>query len=78
MGAAVLAGFALVVPTVEVSASLADLLRACVMALRVQYATPGGAAAGANGAVLALAVLARAAWCLAAALLGALRGRAQH
>ncbi|MFC5034397.1 M56 family metallopeptidase [Streptomyces sp. DSM 41987] len=75
---AVLAGLALVVPTVQVSADLANLFRACVMALRDQYATPGGAAAAAVGAVLALAVLARAAWCVAASLAGALRSRARH
>ena len=49
LGAVVLAGFALAVPTIPVSAGLADLLRACVMALRAQYATPGGAAAAATG-----------------------------
>lgn len=78
LAAVTLAGIALVVPTLRISADLADLLRACVMALRAQYATPGGAAAGASGAVLALAVLARAVWCLGAALAGAIRGRARH
>jgi Zn-dependent protease with chaperone function len=71
-----LAGFALTVPTVRVSADLADLLQACILALRVQYATP--AAASAVGAVLALAVLARASWCVAASLGGALRSRSRH
>ncbi|WP_198358711.1 M56 family metallopeptidase [Streptomyces fildesensis] len=75
---AALIGFALVVPTVQVSADLANLFRACVMALRDQYATPGGAAAAAVGAVLALAVLARAAWCVTVSLAGALHGRARH
>lgn len=62
--AAVLAGLALTVPTVRVSADLAELLQACVMALAAQYASPGGAAAGAAGAVLALAVLGRTTWCV--------------
>lgn len=38
--AAVLAGLALTVPTVRVSADLAELLQACVMALAAQYASP--------------------------------------
>lgn len=78
VGAVVLAGLALAVPTVPVAAGLADLLRACVMALRAQYASPGGAAAGATGAVLALAVLGRCGYCVLAALRGAAHGRAQH
>lgn len=73
-----LAGLALVMPTVRVSADLADLLRACVMALRAQYATPGGAAAGATGAVLGLAVLARAGYCVAATVVAAVRSRSHH
>ncbi|MFJ3620649.1 M56 family metallopeptidase [Streptomyces iakyrus] len=76
--AAVLAGSALTVPTVRVSADLAELLQACVMALTAQYASPGGAAAGAAGAVLALAVLGRVAWCAAAALLRIRRERREH
>ena len=75
---AVLAGLALTVPTVRVSADLAQLLQACVMALTAQYASPGGAAAGAAGAVLALAVLGRVAWCAGAALLRIRRERMEH
>ena len=78
VGAVVLAGFALTLPTVRISAGLADLLRTCVMALRAQYATPGGAAAGATGAVLALAVLVRCGYCVLASLSGAARGRSRH
>jgi Zn-dependent protease with chaperone function len=76
--AAVLAGLALTVPTVRVSADLAQLLQACVMALTAQYASPGGAAAGAAGAVLALAVLGRLAWCTGAALLRIHGERREH
>ena len=75
LAAVALAGLALVMPTVRVSADLANLLQACVMALRAQYATPGGAAAGATGAVLALAVLGRAGYCLIATVTVAVRGR---
>jgi hypothetical protein len=75
---AVLAGLALTVPTVRVSADLAQLLQACVMALTAQYASPGGAAAGAAGAVLALAVVGRVAWCAGVALLRIRRERMHH
>jgi Zn-dependent protease with chaperone function len=77
--ASVLAGgLALTVPTVRVSASLASLLASCVMALRSHYAHPGGAALTGAAAVLALAVLARVAWCTARALAGAARARRRH
>ncbi|OXY92411.1 M56 family metallopeptidase [Streptomyces diastatochromogenes] len=78
LASAVMAGLALTVPTVRVSADLAQLLQACVMALTAQYASPGGAAAGAAGAVLALAVLGRAAWCAGAAVLRIRRERQEH
>ncbi|MBO1269677.1 M56 family metallopeptidase [Arthrobacter cavernae] len=73
-----LAGLALTFPTVSVSGDLAELLRACVMAIREQYASPGGAAAGATGAVLSLAVLGRTVWCIGAGLAGMTRERARH
>ena len=71
-------GLALMVPTVRVSADLSALLAACVMALRAQYAHPGGAALTGAGAVLALAVLARITWCTARALAQAARARRNH
>ncbi|GHE39162.1 M56 family metallopeptidase [Streptomyces lavendulocolor] len=73
-----LAGLALAVPTVPVSGNLADMLHACVMALRAQYAAPGGALVAATGTVLALAVAGRVGWCLAAALWRARRERRRH
>ena len=77
--ASVLAGgLALMVPTVRVSADLAGLLAACVMALRAQYAHPGGAALTGAGAVLALAVITRITWCTARALAQAARVRRRH
>ena len=77
--ASVLAGgLALIVPTVRVSADLSRLLAACVMALRSQYAHPGGAALTGAGAVLALAVLARVGWCTARALGQAATARRRH
>src|SRR5260370_41420217 len=60
--ASVLAGgLALMVPTVRVSAGLAGLLAACVIALRAQYAHPGGGALTRAGNALPLAVAAPAA-----------------
>jgi Zn-dependent protease with chaperone function len=77
--ASVLAGgLALMVPTVRVSADLSRLLASCVMALRAQYAHPGGAAMTGAGAVLALAVLARVSWCTVRALARAARARRRH
>lgn len=73
-----MAGLALIVPTMQVSGDLAALLRACVMALREQYASPGGAAAGATGAVLAVAIIGRCLWCLGAAVRRMVRERARH
>jgi len=71
-------GLALLVPTVRVSANLSRLLASCVMALRAQYAHPGGAALTGAGAVLALTVLARVGWCTAWALGHAAGARRRH
>lgn len=73
-----LAGLAVAVPTMSVTGGLADMLHACVLALRAQYAAPGGAVLGATGAVLALMCLGRVAWCLAASLTRARRDRSRH
>lgn len=73
-----MAGLALTVPTVPVSGNLAEWLHSCVMALREQYATPGGAAAGATGAVLALSVIGRTGWLLCAGASRTARERAGH
>jgi len=61
-----LAGTALALPTLPVTADLADLLRACALALKAHYSTPGGAAVAAAGAVLAAGVALRIGYCLAA------------
>lgn len=73
-----MAGAAVTIPLPQVSGDIAALLRACVMALREQYASPGGAAVGATGAVLAIAVVVRALWCIAAGTLRMVRERARH
>lgn len=64
-GSVVLAGFALAIPADAVSGGLADLLHACAMALRAQYATPGGATVAVAGPLAAFGVLARVGFCLA-------------
>lgn len=78
LASVVMAGAAVTIPLPEVSGDLAAVLRACVMALREQYASPGGAAVGATGAVLALAVIGRTSWCVAAGTLRMVRERARH
>ncbi|MDO3395636.1 MULTISPECIES: M56 family metallopeptidase [Nocardioides] len=66
VAAVVLTGAALALPAVPLTNDLAALLSACGAALRAQYETPGGAAASATGAVLAVSVLGRVIYCLAA------------
>lgn len=78
VAAVALAGVALLIPTASVSGGLAELLRACAMALSAQYSSPGGAAAAATGAILMTAVLGRLAWCLTAVLTDARRRRSRH
>ncbi|MFW6691468.1 M56 family metallopeptidase [Streptomyces sp. MAR4 CNX-425] len=73
-----LAGVALVVPSVPVSGNVAELLHACVMMLREQYATPGGAAAAAGGLVFALFVVLRVGGFLVVGLVRARRERSRH
>lgn len=74
----VLGGLALTVPTARVSGELAGLLHDCDIALRAQYAHPGGAVAAAAGAAGALAVIIRTSWCAARALTRAALGRRRH
>ncbi|MGC9538595.1 M56 family metallopeptidase [Streptomyces sp. UG1] len=74
----VLGGLALAVPTLPVSGNLADMLHACVLALRAQYAAPGGAAVAAAGTTVALLLVGRTGCCLAGALWRARRERTRH
>jgi Zn-dependent protease with chaperone function len=78
--AVLLGAVALTVPTMRISGNLAMLLRECVLALRDHYASPGGAALAGTGAVLALGVIGRVAWCAASALVraGATRRRIRN
>ncbi|WP_051299663.1 M56 family metallopeptidase [Arthrobacter castelli] len=76
--AAVLAGFSLAVPTIPWTTDVASLLEACAMALQARYATPGGAAVSATGAVLAITVIMRIGYCLIRRLLAARKTRGQQ
>lgn len=74
----VLAGLALALPALRLSGDLSTLLRECVMALKQQYASPGGALSAAVGAATALAVLGAAGWGVSRALTGAATARRAH
>lgn len=73
-----LAGLALVVPTVPVSAGLGQWLQACSMALRADYATPGGVILGATGAAFSLFLAARIVAALSLSWARAARTRRVH
>jgi len=72
------AGLALALPALRLSGDLSAVLRECVMALRAQYAAPGGAFTAAVGAAFASAVLACAGWCVARELIAAAAARRAH
>lgn len=69
---------ALAVPLTAISGDVADLLQACVMAVREQYATPGGATAGMMGILLAATIAARCAWVLINSARATRRSRTAH
>jgi Zn-dependent protease with chaperone function len=60
-----LIGIAVALPSLSLTTNLADALHACALALREQYATPGGAIVATTGLVLAGGVALRTAWCVA-------------
>lgn len=74
----VLAGIALAVPSVSMSGGLADLLTACFMAIRAQYATAEGMTFGIIGMSVATLVLTRAVGVLLLSLASATRDRRRH
>lgn len=63
----VLTGAALALPTMPVAGSLAEFIHSCGIALRQHYATPGGSLLSVAGALLALGVVGRIAYCFTAA-----------
>ena len=74
----VLGGAALMVPTERVSGGIAWLLEVCQMALRAQYAQPGGTVLATVGGVLAVMVTARVGWCTMATLSATARAGREH
>ncbi|MHB1927855.1 MAG: M56 family metallopeptidase [Acidimicrobiales bacterium] len=74
----VLAGLALAAPTAPFDTNLAAVLRACLMALQHGYATPASVGVALAGLVLAAAVAARSASCLAGGLARSARERSRH
>lgn len=74
----VLAGLALLVPAPTVSHGIACLLAICGRRLRARYAQPGGPALAATGVAVAVALVARLAWCAVAALTATARAARRH
>jgi Zn-dependent protease with chaperone function len=74
----IILGLALTGATFHITRHLADFLSACVIALRHQYAAPGGAIFGAVGALLALGIIARITWSLGSAVTQMVRERNRH
>jgi Peptidase family M48 len=72
-----LAGLLLTVPCLRVWADWPSL-RACVLSVRAQYASPGGAVESTAGAMLILAAAGRLAWFTGTAVLSSRRRRARH
>lgn len=73
-----LAGFALAMPTWPMGGKLAGILDTCVMLLREQYATPGGATTGTVGLVLSAGAFGSPLFCLVRAWWAARTGRRQQ
>jgi Zn-dependent protease with chaperone function len=78
IGAAVLAGLTVVVPTSTFSMDMAEFLNACVSMLRAAYATPGGAIGTTIGIAVSTGTTARALYGVGAELTGAWRERRRH
>jgi len=76
--ALLLSGLMLVVPAGVISANLADVLHACAMVLRAEYATPGGAVLHATGVAGILALSAWTGYLLVRGLRNARRASAEH
>jgi Zn-dependent protease with chaperone function len=73
-----LAGLTLAVHATALGGELSQLIGACVLRLRAAYATPGGAAEGELGLILAAAVLARTALTAATHLRAVRRQAVRH
>lgn len=71
-------GLALTMSTAPVSSNLAAWFAACALAIRDQYATPGGAVVGTAGLVAAVVVLTRWLYCVLTELASSRRTRERH
>lgn len=74
--AASLAGFALALPLLPGTASLASLLEACSSVLQNHYKTPGGVGFSVAGAVLTMGIVGRVVYCFAVDIRAIGRARA--
>lgn len=72
-----LSGLILAIPCLRVWADWASL-RECVMSVRAQYASPGGALVSTAGAMLTLTAAGRLAWFTGRAVTSSRRSRARH
>lgn len=78
LAALLFAGASAVVPSDVISTNLAAVLQACVMALRAQYSTPGGALVHATAATATVVLAARAVYLLTTGLRDARRLSQEH
>jgi Zn-dependent protease with chaperone function len=77
VASALLAGLLLVVPCLRVWGDWSSL-RDCLLSVRAQYTSPGGALASTAGAVFILAAAGRLAWFTGTAVASSRRRRARH
>lgn len=78
LGSLLLSGVSVLVPTKAVSTGLADLLEACVLAIQVQYATPGGALLHASALTGTLLLVSRLIYTYVAGMRGARHQRSRQ
>src|SRR5712664_2781256 len=77
LASSLLAGLILAIPCLRVWADWPSL-RACVMSVRAQYASAGGAITSTAGAVLTVGAATRLAWFTGTSMASARRRRARH
>jgi Zn-dependent protease with chaperone function len=78
LGALLLAGLSVAVPAAAFSVDLADLLHACVNAMRTHYAGPGAAVVQTVGAAAVIGLLGRVAYLFLQGLRAGRRARSNH
>ncbi len=78
LGAFLLAGFSVAVPAAAFSVDLADLLHACVKAMRARHAGPGVAAVQFFGVTVVIGLLGRVSYLFVQGLRAGRRARSDH